>query len=116
MVDSPRLPVAATQRSPAANKAALSGALPGAGQQRVATFLFQEGSQGTFALGSRRFQASLQGAPPLSPVISFWWRGAAKANPSRCGNCSGRKARASIRRPWIGSGAGPRGAIKALAG
>jgi len=81
MVDSPRQPVAATQRSPAANKAALSGALPGAGQQRVATFLFQEGSQGTFALGSRRFQASLQGAPPLKPGDQLLVEGGGEGKP-----------------------------------
>ena len=81
MVDSPRLPFAATQRPPAANKAALSGALPGAGQQRVATFLFQEGSQGTFALGSRRFQASLQGAPPLRPGDQLLVEGGGEGKP-----------------------------------
>ena len=115
MVDSPRLPFAATHHNAAASKPALSGALPGAGQQKVATFLFQEGSQGTFALGSRRFQASLQGAPALKPGDQLVVEGAAKASPCRCESCSGRRGKASTRRPSIGSGAAPRGAIKALA-
>ena len=81
MVDSPRLPFAALQRTPAAAKTALSSALVGAGQQKVATFLFQEGSQGTFALGSRRFQASLQGAPALNPGDQLVVEGGGEGKP-----------------------------------
>ena len=81
MVDSPRLPFAAPQRTPAAAKAALSSALVGAGQQKVATFLFQEGNQGTFALGSRRFQTSLQGAPPLKPGDQLVLEGGGEDQP-----------------------------------
>jgi len=116
MVDSPRLPVAATQRSPAANKAALSGALPGAGQKRVATFLFQEGSQGTFALGSRRFQASLQGAPPLKPGDQLLVEGGGEGKPLQVRELLRKEGQslnqAALDRLWRG----PRGAIKALAG
>lgn len=81
MVDSPRLPFAATHHNAAASKPALSGALPGAGQKKVATFLFQEGSQGTFALGSRRFQASLQGAPALKPGDQLVVEGGGEGQP-----------------------------------
>jgi hypothetical protein len=81
MVDSPRLPFAAPQSTPASAKAALSSALPAAGQQKVATFLFQEGSQGTFALGSRRFQASLQGAPALKPGDQLVVEGGGEGQP-----------------------------------
>ncbi|MBL6717927.1 MAG: flagellar hook-length control protein FliK [Pseudomonadales bacterium] len=81
MVDSPRLPFAAPQRTPASAKAALSSALPAVGQQKVATFLFQEGSQGTFALGSRRFHASLQGAPSLKPGDQLLVEGDGEGKP-----------------------------------
>lgn len=80
MVDSPRLPNAAPQGNPAASKASPSGALPGAEQRRVATFLSQEGSQGSFALGGRRFKASLQGAP-LRPGDQLLVEGGGEGKP-----------------------------------
>ena len=82
MVDSPRLPNAAPQGNPAASKASPSGALPGAEQRRVATFLSQEGSKGTFALGGRRaFKASLQGAPSLRPGDQLLVEGGGEGKP-----------------------------------
>ena len=81
MVDSPRLPNAAPQGNPAASKASPSGALPGAEQRRVATFLSQEGSQGTFALGGRRFKASLQGAPSFRPGDQLLVEGGGEGKP-----------------------------------
>ena len=81
MVDSPRLPNAAPQGNPSASKASPGGALPGAEQRRVATFLSQEGSQGTFALGGRRFKASLQGAPSLRPGDQLLVEGGGEGKP-----------------------------------
>ena len=111
MVDSPRRPT----RRPRATRppARRPPAAPFRGGAATGRHLsFPGGSQGTFALGGRRFKASLQGARRLRPGDQLLVEGGGEGKPCRCGSCSGRRARASSRSPSTGSGEALRGGIK----
>ena len=82
MVDSPRLPNAAPQGNPSASKASPGGALPGAEQRRVATFLSQGRQSGHLRPRGPALKASLQGAP-LRPGDQLLVEGGGEGKPLR---------------------------------